>query len=202
MVLMKLRLHPAECLIAPCVPVTFPSGEISRYGREVQAFARRCNGYALAANQVGLTGAWFVFSRHETCARAPWLMANPVIISTRGEFTFNESCLSLPGLHYPLKRFDVVTVRYQNEFGDTKEFTAEKLLGRIIQHELDHLAGKLFTAHLSGPDREDADSQMAGRGATLTKESERPVSSAIGSLGRSTEDDGEEAIVNGLPVPK
>lgn len=161
---MKLRLYPSTCLTSPCVPVQFPSAEISRYGREVRAFARRCEGYALAANQVGLTGAWFVFSEHPDVSRAPWLVANPVLIETGGTFIFEESCLSLPGLTYEVARPDRVTISYQDEFGEVKRFTAEKLLGRILLHELDHLAGKLFVDRASAEDKADCAAALAKEG--------------------------------------
>ena len=62
---------------------------------------------------------------------------------------YEEGCLSIPGLREEVKRPELITLRYQDEDGTehTKQF--EGLMARVIQHEYDHIEGKLFTDHLS-----------------------------------------------------
>ncbi len=160
---MKLRTYPATCLTTICRRVEFPSREILEHGRKARDFCGRCNGFALAANQIGLQEAWFVFGKHPVTARAPWLLANPEIIETEGTWEFDESCLSLPDIGHPIVRPDKVTVKFQNEFGDWREFTAEKLLGRVLQHEIDHLLGELILRRMPAKAREVAIAKLTGQ---------------------------------------
>ena len=74
---------------------------------------------------------------------------NPEIIATEGETTFNEGCLSFPGAQEEVERAAKVTVRALDQNGDPFELEAEGLLAIAIQHENDHLEGKLMIDRLS-----------------------------------------------------
>lgn len=74
---------------------------------------------------------------------------NPVIIKTEGLTTYQEGCLSVPGFYEDVERFDKISINYQDRFGNTKILEADELLAIAIQHEMDHLAGKLFIEKLS-----------------------------------------------------
>jgi peptide deformylase len=74
---------------------------------------------------------------------------NPVITEKSGETTYQEGCLSVPKFYEDVKRFEKITLNYQDRFGNTKSMEADDLLAIAIQHEMDHLEGILFIDHLS-----------------------------------------------------
>lgn len=76
-------------------------------------------------------------------------VVNPVITSKEGETTYQEGCLSVPGFYEDVKRYDNVSINYQDRFGNTKTMEADGLLSIAIQHEIDHLEGILFIDKLS-----------------------------------------------------
>ncbi|MCM8761576.1 MAG: peptide deformylase, partial [Candidatus Omnitrophica bacterium] len=73
-----------------------------------------------------------------------------VIVKKEGAEACEEGCLSCPGATVTVERAKKIVVSFMNEDGDVKELTAEGLLARAIQHELDHLSGKLIIDYL-GP---------------------------------------------------
>lgn len=73
---------------------------------------------------------------------------NPVILETEGDVFSEEGCLSVPGLYEKIKRFEKVKVEYYDETFNKNELVAEGLLAIVIQHEYDHLEGKLFIDRL------------------------------------------------------
>jgi len=74
---------------------------------------------------------------------------NPEIISKEGEIFYQEGCLSVPTFYEDIKRFEKVTLKYQDRYGEEKVLNAEELLAIAIQHEIDHLEGILFIDKLS-----------------------------------------------------
>ncbi len=77
------------------------------------------------------------------------VIANPEIIDSKGIEEYQEGCLSVPGAYDKVKRAKEVTIRAQDRHGKTFEMTADGLLGECLQHEIDHLNGKLFIDLLS-----------------------------------------------------
>ncbi len=76
-------------------------------------------------------------------------MINPVITNKEGETVYQEGCLSVPKFYEDIKRYETLTVNYQDRDGNTKTLDAEGLLSIAIQHEMDHLEGILFIDKLS-----------------------------------------------------
>ncbi len=74
---------------------------------------------------------------------------NPVIVEKSGETTYQEGCLSVPQFYEDIKRFEKVTINYQDRYGNTKRLEADGLMAIAIQHEIDHLEGILFIDKLS-----------------------------------------------------
>ena len=74
---------------------------------------------------------------------------NPEILADEGEVECEEGCLSVPGYYDKVTRAARITVRARNERGEPIERTAEGLLAVCIQHEMDHLLGKMFVDYLS-----------------------------------------------------
>jgi peptide deformylase len=79
----------------------------------------------------------------------PLCLINPRIVSFDGDEEMDEGCLSVPGYYEKVRRADRIRVRTQDEFGARMEFAAEGLEAVCIQHEMDHLEGKLFVDYLS-----------------------------------------------------
>ena len=74
---------------------------------------------------------------------------NPKIVDSKGMQFYQEGCLSVPGFYEDIERFENVTVEYHNREGEVCSLNAEGLLSIAIQHEIDHLSGKLFIEKLS-----------------------------------------------------
>jgi len=74
---------------------------------------------------------------------------NPVIVEKSGETTYQEGCLSVPKFYEDIKRYEKITLKYQDRHGEHKELEADGLLSIAIQHEIDHLNGILFIDKLS-----------------------------------------------------
>jgi peptide deformylase len=80
---------------------------------------------------------------------APKVFINPVITGTSGTTTYEEGCLSVPGVYEEVKRYESVHVKFQNLKGEFQEITATDMLAICIQHENDHLDGIVFIERLS-----------------------------------------------------
>jgi len=74
---------------------------------------------------------------------------NPVIHNPKGNILYQEGCLSVPGFYEDVERYETLSLKYQNRHGETCELHASDLLSIAIQHEIDHLEGKLFIEKLT-----------------------------------------------------
>jgi peptide deformylase len=99
------------------------------------------DGVGLAAPQIGVSKRIVVVDVGDNLIE----MINPEIISSQGEQTAQEGCLSLPEVVGTVTRAQKVTVRFLNREGEEMEMEGENLLARAFQHEIDHLDGILFT---------------------------------------------------------
>ena len=106
------------------------------------------NGVGLAATQVNFHKRLFVADCSED-QNEPLVFINPEIIETDGHFTNEEGCLSFPGVYAKVERAGTVTVKALDRNGESFTKTADGLLAICIQHEIDHLNGKLFVDYLS-----------------------------------------------------
>jgi len=105
-------------------------------------------GMGLAATQVNVHKRVVVIDASETRDQL-LVLINPEIVSREGVQYCEEGCLSVPGIYEPIERAARVTVRALGLDGKPFTLTAEKLLAVCIQHELDHLEGKVFVDYLS-----------------------------------------------------
>jgi len=110
-------------------------------------------GIGLAATQVNVHRQLLVLDVSEE-KNAPMVLINPKIVASEGAQTYQEGCLSVPGIFADVDRADRITVESLDRHGGTQNFEAEGLLAVCIQHEMDHLAGKLFVDYLSPLKRE------------------------------------------------
>ena len=105
-------------------------------------------GIGLAATQVDRHIRLLVLDVSENRDR-PRCLINPEIVEADGEEEMDEGCLSVPGFYEKVRRAEKIRVRAQDEFGEVREFEAEGLEAVCIQHEMDHLEGKLFVDYIS-----------------------------------------------------
>jgi peptide deformylase len=118
-------------------------------------------GVGLAAPQIGIPKAVMVFDAGE----GPFAIINPQIVETSGEWTFDEGCLSVPGHFWPISRPAFARVRGLDAAGDPVEHSGDEMLGRVLQHEVDHLNGILLLKRLTRRERRQAMREI--RGETL-----------------------------------
>ena len=117
-------------------------------------------GIGLAASQVDVHKRFMVIDVSEE-KDAPQVFINPEIVTRQGEQVYQEGCLSVPGIFADVSRADAITVRYLDRQGQPQELSTDGLLVVCIQHEMDHLDGKLFVDYLSPLKREMVRKKLA-----------------------------------------
>ena len=117
-------------------------------------------GIGLAASQVDVHKRFMVIDVSEDRSR-PMVFANPEIVASEGGQVYQEGCLSVPGIYADVTRADTITVRFLDRQGQPQELTTDGLLAVCIQHEMDHLVGKLFVDDLSPLKREMVKKKLA-----------------------------------------
>jgi peptide deformylase len=147
--------------------LTYPDKRLKQISKNVSNFDDKLhqlldamNQVMLASNGIGLAAIQVNFplnililnipdSDGEQPAENLLEIINPVIIKKNGITTYQEGCLSVPSFYEDVERFETVSISYQDRYGNTKSLDADNLLSIAIQHEMDHLAGKLFIEKLS-----------------------------------------------------
>lgn len=110
------------------------------------------NGCALAAPQIGVQKQVVVMDVDDQ----QLAIINPVVVESSGEFVYSEGCLSIPELYVDILRPNQVLVRGFTIDGDEVEIEADEFLGRVFQHEIDHLNGVLMFDRMTPDQRKDA----------------------------------------------
>ena len=127
-------------------------GKLAQLATDMLTTMYEAPGLGLAAPQVGVRKRLFVYDVGD----GPHVVINPEIKESRGEWVFDEGCLSIPGLAFELIRpKEVHLVGYDLE-GNELSIEADELTARAFQHELDHLDGVLFIERLDDDDRKAA----------------------------------------------
>lgn len=103
-------------------------------------------GVGLAANQIGISRRIAVFDAQDELG--PRVMINPQVVETEGEWEFDEGCLSVPGHYWEIVRPAFARVQALDLDGNEVEYAGDGLLGRVLQHEVDHLDGHLLLDRL------------------------------------------------------
>jgi peptide deformylase len=117
-------------------------------------------GIGLAASQVDVHQRFMVIDVSDDKTR-PLVFLNPEIVASEGGQVYQEGCLSVPGIYADVTRADTITVRFLDRQGEPREITTDGLLAVCIQHEMDHLEGKLFVDYLSPLKREMVRKKLA-----------------------------------------
>ncbi|HJR12593.1 MAG TPA: peptide deformylase [Rhodanobacteraceae bacterium] len=126
---------------------SFDTG-LKRLADDMLATMYDAPGIGLAATQVDVQKRLLVLDVSET-HDDPRVFINPVILESRGTEVCQEGCLSFPGVYADVERKDWVRVKAQDVTGKTFELETDGLLAVCIQHEMDHLVGKVFVDYLS-----------------------------------------------------
>lgn len=162
--LLEIRTYPDPVLttVATEVKPEEFNDELKQLCKNMLYTMYQAPGIGLAAPQIGIGKRIFVidvdYSREETAEGSdeytlgdfnPHVFINPVIKEKVGQTTYQEGCLSLPGIYEDVKRFENIVVEYQNTDGEKREIEASELFSICIQHENDHLDGIVFIDRLS-----------------------------------------------------
>ena len=117
-------------------------------------------GIGLAASQVDVHKRFMVIDVSEE-KDTPQVFINPEIVANEGGQVYQEGCLSVPGIFADVTRANQITVRFLDRQGQPQELTTDGVLAVCIQHEMDHLDGKLFIDYLSPLKREMVRKKLA-----------------------------------------
>ena len=162
MALLNILKYPDERLHTVAKPVAQIDERIQTLVADMLETMYASHGIGLAATQVDVHERVVVMDLTEE-HNEPRVFINPVITHKDGETTYEEGCLSVPGIYDTVTRAERVTVEACNEKGEKFTLEADGLLAICIQHELDHLLGKVFVEYLSPLKRNRIKSKMLKR---------------------------------------
>lgn len=149
----KLAKPPLEMHYLGDRALRQPAKRIAKVDDEIRQLAREMlqtmyseDGIGLAAPQVGINKQLIVIDCElDNPTAPPLILINPVITQQGGDVcVIQEGCLSIPGVFLDVTRPEVIEVSYKDENGRPQKRTADGLLARVIQHEIDHLNGVMF----------------------------------------------------------
>lgn len=126
-------------------PVTEFNDDLRQLVQDMALVMVTNNGIGLAAPQVGVSKR-IILANVDIPGN---VLINPEIIEVEGQYTYKEGCLTFPGLFLEVKRAKSISVRYQDIEGNQHETTLQNLFAVVVQHEIDHLNGKLFIDHVN-----------------------------------------------------
>jgi len=168
MAILEILHYPDPRLRNEALPVEEVDLEIKKLVTDMFETMYDAPGIGLASIQVNVPKRVIVVDISEEHDQ-PLCFINPEIISKQGEEEMDEGCLSVPGFYETVQRADKIRVKALNEKGEEFEMDAEGLLAVCIQHEIDHLDGKLFVDYISPLKRNrirkklEKDSKKSGR---------------------------------------
>lgn len=148
MALLDILEFPDPRLRTKAKPVTKVDDKIRKLTDDMLETMYAAPGIGLAATQVNVHQRVVVIDISEDKSQ-PLVLINPEFEVIEGEQQYDEGCLSVPGFYETVTRAEKIRVKALNRDGEPFEFEADGLLSVCIQHELDHLDGKLFVDHIS-----------------------------------------------------
>ena len=148
MAILNILHYPDSRLRNKAEPVSEVNDEIRQLADDMLETMYDAPGIGLAAIQVNIRKRLIVIDISEDKSD-PLVLINPEVIDAEGEREFEEGCLSVPEAYEAVTRADRIKVKALNFDNESYEFDADGLLATCIQHEIDHLDGKLFVDYLS-----------------------------------------------------
>lgn len=155
MAILEIRKYPDEVLKEKSEKIKNIDGTLQKLIDDMIETMYKANGIGLAAPQVGISKRLIVVDTSPRDEKQSLIvLINPEILEYEGEILSEEGCLSLPGFITRLNRNEKVFVKGMDRKGRELEIEAEGLLARALQHEIDHLEGKLLIDRISPLKRE------------------------------------------------
>lgn len=149
----EIRTFGDPVLKTPAAAITNIDGKVVRLVDDMfDTLYASDSGIGLAAPQIGVQKQIFVWEIDDV----PMVIINPEIVESSGEWLYDEGCLSIPGLYVEMLRPNEVLMRGLDLDGNAVEIEANELMGRLFQHELDHLHGVLMFDRMSPDQRKEA----------------------------------------------
>ena len=158
----SIRLFGDPVLKQRASEITDVDTTVKRLADDMLDTLRVASGLGLAAPQVGVQKRLFVYEFPDT-DDGPKVLVNPVITETRGEWEYEEGCLSIPGLYFPIVRPKEVHLTGYDLDGNEVSLEADEVTARLFQHELDHLEGRLLLELLTPEQRKEAMRELRHR---------------------------------------
>ena len=152
MAILPIRVHGDPVLRLRTAEVTEIDGSVARLVEDMVETMYDAPGVGLAANQVGVQKRLFVYDVGE----GHRVVINPVLDGHQGEWTYEEGCLSVPGLYWPIARAEQVHLSGVDLDGRELSIEADELLARVFLHEVDHLDGTLLIERLDAETKREA----------------------------------------------
>lgn len=150
MALLHICVYPDPVLREKARPIDTVDGAVRKLMDDMAETMYNAPGIGLAANQVGRPVRLIVIDlQREDDPHGLIMLVNPEIVEVRGELVWEEGCLSVPEFFAEVPRHENVVVRGLNADGKPVEIRADGLLAVVLQHEIDHLNGRLFIDHLN-----------------------------------------------------
>jgi peptide deformylase len=156
-----IRLFGDPVLKQRAAEITNVDGTLARLVDDMVETMYAAPGVGLAAPQVGVQKRLFVYDLND--GQGAHTIINPTISESRGEWEFEEGCLSVPGLYFPIVRPKEVHLTGYDLDGNEVSIEADEFEARVFQHELDHLDGKLLLEHLDSDQRKAAMKALRNR---------------------------------------
>ncbi len=156
----QIRQFGDPVLTQRSAEVTDLDGSLAHLVEDMIETMHDAHGLGLAAPQVGVQKRLFVYQLED---RDPVAIVNPTIAESRGEWEFEEGCLSIPGLYFPIVRPKEIHLTGWDIDGNEISIEADELEARCFQHELDHLDGRLLLTLLDKSQRKEAMRELRRR---------------------------------------
>jgi peptide deformylase len=165
MAVYPIRTFGDPVLRLPCADVTEFDATLHKLAADMLETMYDAPGVGLAANQIGVQKRLFVYDVGD----GPGVIVNPVLSQHRGEWEYTEGCLSVPDLHWPIVRFAQVHVDGFDLDGNPVSIDGNELMARMLQHEVDHLDGRLLLSHLDRRQHKEAMRALRRRAMGLSE---------------------------------
>jgi peptide deformylase len=173
----QIRVFGDPVLKQRALEVTDVDARLARLAEDMLATMYAAPGLGLAAPQVGVQKRLFVYDLNDD--DGPKVLVNPTITESRGEWAYEEGCLSVPELSFEIVRPKEVNVTGYDLDGNEVSVEGDELLGRLLQHEMDHLDGVLLLERLEPDQRKAAMRVLRQRALGLPVEPRPAAANAL-----------------------
>lgn len=156
---LAIRTYGDPVLNQATTPIENIDGKVASLAETMIRTMYEAPGVGLAANQIGVQKSLFVYDKGE----GPVVVVNPVIVESDGEWTYEEGCLSVPGLSWEITRPNAIHLVGYDLDGNEISVETDEFEGRIFQHEMDHLNGVLLIERLDEDQKKSAKKLLRSR---------------------------------------